>query len=111
MYSFIIESVAIDRALINIIDSGAEAPLFSSSWVSVKICSKDASVLLALLDQSTQTRYMRMVDACRLHKTSSRDLVKLIIKRRLDTIDFKSLDTLLDLNLLYEAGVYVCNIL
>ena len=50
LYSFIIEPVAIDRALIDIIDISAETPLFSSCWVAVKICNKDASILLALLD-------------------------------------------------------------
>ena len=111
LYSFIIEPVAIDRALIDIIDISAETPLFSSCWVAVKICNKDASILLALPDQLTQIRYMKMVNVHRLHKTSNRDLVKLIIKWRLDTTDFESLDTLLNQNLLCEAGIYVCDIL
>ena len=38
LYSFNIRSVAIDRALINIMDSGTETLLLSSGWVIVKIC-------------------------------------------------------------------------
>ena len=66
----------------------------------VKIYRGNVRVSLALLDQSTQMRCMKLVDVCRLYRTVSGDLVKLNIKRSLDATVFEGLDTLLNLNLL-----------
>ena len=56
-------------------------------------------------------RRIKLVDICRLCRIVSGDLVKLNIKRCLDATEIESLDTLLNLNLFWEAEVYAHDIL
>ena len=111
LYSFMIGSIAIDQVPINIIDSGAEALLLSQGQEIMKTYSRDVRVAFALLDKLTQIRRMKLIDNSWLYRVSNSEVVKLVVKRSLDTTDYERLDILLNLNLLQEAGLYVYNIL
>ena len=106
-----IRSIVIDRDPINIIDSGIEAPLVGPRWTITNTYSGDIRVSLALPDKINQTYRIKLVDAYRLYRSAESEVVKLVIKRALDTITFEGLDTLLNPNLLQEASVYMHNLL
>ena len=53
---------------------------------------------------------MKQINAFRLYRSSDRGLIKLTLKKALDTVSCNSLDILLYLNLLYIAKVYVYDI-
>ena len=47
----------------------------------------------------------------RLHRSNSRNVLKLVIKRALDVTIFKGLDSLLNINLMKEAGICIYDLL
>ena len=54
---------------------------------------------------------MNLVNIFRLYRSKDRNAVKLATKKALYIIHFKCIDTLLNHNLLYEAGLYTYNLL
>ena len=53
---------------------------------------------------------MKQIGAYFFYNSSNRELVKLTIKKALDATSCNSLDTLLNSNLLYEAGVFAYDV-